>query len=63
FVVSSTPPHGDGPKCGSNDQTLAPTENCVMQHEMDTPQSSSFVIKEDMDPWMLMNYINKNKKG
>ncbi|XP_062028432.1 uncharacterized protein LOC133744316 [Rosa rugosa] len=37
FAMSPAPPHGDGPNCGNNDQTLAPTENCVMQHEMDTP--------------------------
>ncbi|XP_061993844.1 uncharacterized protein LOC133711766 [Rosa rugosa] len=61
FDVSPAPPHGDGPNCGNNDQTLAPTENCVMQHEMNTPQSSSSVIKEDMGPWMLMNYRNKKK--
>lgn len=47
------------PKASSN--LGASNDNSEMTHEMDTVNDSPFIIKEDMGPWMLMNYRNKKK--
>ncbi|XP_062014120.1 uncharacterized protein LOC133730576 [Rosa rugosa] len=44
----------------TNEQVMVPKATSDSQQDMDTSQAHS-ILKEDMGPWMLMNYRNKRR--
>lgn len=58
---SNSCPSTDVPNNSFND--VVPNDNVEMSHEMDASNEQPTMIKDDMRPWMLMNYRNKKKNS
>ncbi|KAL6205272.1 hypothetical protein ACLB2K_022534 [Fragaria x ananassa] len=62
IVLASNVDHSSVvPNCSPND--VVHGDNMKVPDEMDASFEHRSVIKEDMGPWMLMNYMNKKKNS